>query len=144
MEKVLIPRYTVLMLVWACRKMERTKKEEAISQWETSSSSSLQIHIIHTHNLCPTQTLTLAALTFSPAFLAALCVSVGMFDRKLVTMHLYSQPGWEIIKFNNSLDFALFAALLVYFCTLFTWCLILSHSHCISLSSSCCGQLGNY
>lgn len=87
----------------------------------------------HTHNLCPTH--RLAALTFSPALFAAFSpsVSVGMFDWKSVTMHLYRQRGWEIIKFNNSLDSALFDALLVYSCTLFPWCLTLSLSHFLLL-----------
>lgn len=117
----------ILMLVWACRKKWKEKKKEAVSQWETSSSSTLhRIHSTHTYNLCPTQTHTLAA--FSQPFLAALCVSVGMLDGKSVTMHLYSRPGWEIIKFNNSLDSALFGALLLHFYTLFPGCLALSLS----------------
>lgn len=51
--------------------------------------------------------------------LPALYESVGIFNGKSATKHVYSQPDWEIIEFNNSLDSALFGAPSVYFYSLF-------------------------
>lgn len=63
----------ILRLVWVRRKMELREKRES-SSWST--------------------------LHYTTCSLPSLSVSVGMFDRKSVTKHLYSRHHWEIIKFK--------------------------------------------
>lgn len=82
----------ILMLVWACRKMQTKKKKR---RWFVNGNPPLHLlFIISTDPIHTTsaQTHTLATFTFSLTFFAALCVLVGMLDGKSVTMHLYSRP----------------------------------------------------